>query len=70
MRSGAFASAQDVVRTRLELLEKRDEAQLPNDFQPGKWDRLLVEAEGGQEMTLEEAIDKRRAARCTSGNAQ
>jgi putative addiction module CopG family antidote len=66
MRSGKYASPQEVVRAGLQLLENRDEPNATDEFVPGEWDRLLAEAEDGNDMSLDEAIVRRQAERGAS----
>jgi putative addiction module CopG family antidote len=63
VRSGEFASAQEVVRAGLRLLKARSEYGCKDDFQAGEWDRLLAEAENGKDMSFDEAVARRRADR-------
>jgi putative addiction module CopG family antidote len=65
VKSGDYASAQDVVCAGLQLLRMR-RAKSADDFQPGEWDRLLSEAEGAGSMPLDEVIAKRRAERASA----
>jgi putative addiction module CopG family antidote len=70
VKSGEYATAQDVVRAGLRLLESHSKRGAQVDFQPGEWNQLLQEAEGGDEMTLDEVIEKRRAERASSRTAR
>jgi putative addiction module CopG family antidote len=66
VKAGEYASAQEVVCAGLRLLKMQASPGVHNDFQPGEWDKLLQEAEGGTAMTLDETIAKRRAERANA----
>ena len=69
VKAGEYASAQEVICAGLLLLKmKAATGVAADDFQPGEWDRLLEEAEGGPAMTLDELISRRRAERASAGN--
>jgi Arc/MetJ-type ribon-helix-helix transcriptional regulator len=66
VKAGEYSSAQEVVFAGLRLLKQQTTAGGGGDFQPGEWDRLLVDAEGTGSMTLEELIARRRAERAAA----
>ncbi|HZK81272.1 MAG TPA: type II toxin-antitoxin system ParD family antitoxin [Humisphaera sp.] len=70
VKSGEYASAQDVVCAGLRLLKTRAVSGPADDFHPGEWDRLLAEAETTDAMTLDDVIAKRRAERASAKAAQ
>jgi Arc/MetJ-type ribon-helix-helix transcriptional regulator len=70
IKSGQYASAQEVVCAGLRLLGMGAGASAGGDFKPGEWDRLLAEAETTEAMSLDEVIAKRRAERASSKAGQ
>jgi len=66
VKAGEYASAQEVVCAGLRLLKSRAASEDKDDFQAGEWDRLLEEAEAGDAMTLDQAIEKRRMERANA----
>lgn len=63
VKTGEFASPEDVIRAGLILLQRDREHDAADDFAPGELDRMLEEADDEDSMTLDEAIARRRAER-------
>ena len=70
VKSGEYASAQEVVCAGLRLLKSRAVSGTADDFEPGEWDRLLAEAESSDTMTLDDVIAKRQAERASARAGQ